>query len=185
MEGKEGFDLVKIAIGVLILVLVISAVYGLFNMLYTPSAKLEIDMETKATGAVMDKLYTIQDASNAADADASVMSTEEIKEAHPLVTQASNVISELSASDILFIYVCENKDTVTSNGWMFTYRGVTFSNTSVLPCPPSNTINDTDVPADMSVKHLLQYSALRCHLSVVNVDYNGQDFYGVIVEVLT
>lgn len=185
MDGKEGFDLVKMGIAVLILVLFISAVFVLFNMLYTPTASIEQSTEESANAAVMDKLYAIQDMSNAADADASVLSTEEIIKAHPLVTQASSAISELGSNDLLFVFVCENKNTMTSKGWMFTYENVTFNNTSVLPCPPTETVNDTLVPTDMAVKHLLQYSANRCHLSVVDVDYNGQDYYGVIVEVLT
>lgn len=185
MDGREGFDLAKMAIAVLILIILVSVVVGLFHMLYTPSVSFQEDVGVKANNAVMDKLYGIQDISNAADADAAVLSTEEIIAAHPLVTLASSAISELGQNDLLFVFVCENKNTVTSNGWMFTYDSVVFNNTSVLPCIPTHTVDDSSVPTDMAVKHLLQYSKSRCHLSVVDVDYGGQDYYGVIVEVLT
>ncbi len=185
MDSKEGITLAKMAVTCLLLVLVIGAIFFIWNMLYTPSIELEQGMTSTVKSTVRDKLMELQDKSNAADGTVSVATPEEVIEAHPLVTQVTHSLNELKDDDLLFVFVCENKNTVTSNGWMFTYPGITYTNTSVLPVAPSNTVDDSDVPTGMAVKHLLQYSENRCHVTVSDVDYGGQSYIGIIVEVLT
>lgn len=187
MRADEGLDLAKMAIACLLLCLLLGAVFLMWNMLYAPTREMEIGMEVSATDAVRERLMSLQDSSNAADADASLMSSEDIVAAHPLVTQVTHTLSEFDDNDLLFVFVCENKDTVTSNGWMFTYPGVTYSNTSILPVAPGpgQTINDSEVPTAMAVKHLRQYSKHRCHLTIAPVENGGNTYIGIIVEVLT
>lgn len=185
MNSEEGVSLVKYAVGALLLCLLLGAVFFLWNILYIPANKSSEDIEASARSSTRQRLMSLQDDSNAADLGSTTMTPEEVIEAHPLVTQVTHTIGELSSDDLLFVFVCENKNTVTSKGWMFTYKNITYNNTSVLPCAPSNTVNDTDVPTQLAVKHLLQYSDKRCHVTVADVDYSGLTYTGIIVEVLT
>lgn len=169
MNSREPFDLAKIAIGLLLVVLVIGATiahfYGLFD-----TTDRRIDSMQKATAsAAMDRLYDLKDLS-----DTNAYQLDKL----PLVTNIVSALSDFSNEDLLYIIVKLPQE-MGDVKELFVYEGVTITN------PGSGvTIHESDIPMTEACRLLLQYSNCTARLNVEQVTIEGyKDLSYVTVEI--
>ena len=182
MNAKEGVDLAKMAIAVMLTILALSAVFMLWYFLYDEESALQDSLNAATLSAATERLYEMQDATFVAD------DSKEYED-YPLVSNVCSTLSEYNEDGLLFIY-CTARDVSTgkySDSHWYTYDGVVLKSLpSSFPGVATATqlYPNTQIPVTYAVKSLLPYSQYRCRLQLVDYDYEGLTYTGVIIEVL-
>lgn len=182
MNAREGMDLVKMAITAMLVTLVIGAGFFAWNKMATPMGSLEKSLESATLSAATERLYEMQDMSTTA------RSTQKYED-FPLVSNVCNILSEYNEDSLLFVY-CTAHD--ASNNYVqpnyFTYENVVINNFPGFPGTngniPTNPYPNTQQPVTYAVKYLLPYSQYRCDVKMVDYSYKGNNYVGVIVDVI-
>lgn len=192
MNIREGIDLVKMAVVAMCVSIVIGAMVTIFYLTYDPATEVTRNMEKAVVTSSAERLYDLSQQSEAADA---IVDADKLVEAHPLVTNVCNVLTEFNEDSLLYVYVTQFNG--SSIGHLYTYEEVGITTGATLdkssnPEDPTYALPDgatykafaSSVPVSYAVKDLLQYSQYRCHCAVRNVNYNGLKYIAVVVEVL-
>lgn len=180
------------AVTALLVVLVISALMTTWYLMSDHSSKVARNLEVAANSAAAEKLYQLAEQSTNADVGTQFKSAEATINDHPLVTTVVNTLSEFNEDSLLYIYVVDAKSTTNfRDANLYTYQGYTIQNESSLNGGSgitgfgSHKTTYSITPTTDAVKQLLTYSQNRCHLTIVDVKNSGNNFIGVVVEVIT
>lgn len=175
MNNQEGFDLAKMAVSVLMLSLLIGAVMSVWYFMFGTEQKLQASMDKATRSAAVERLYELEDVSNAA---------KEGSGQYPLVTNVVNILSEFNEQDLLFIYVdvTENGNDFY-NGALYTYEGVVLGGIDTTGLPDPNKISCTQ-PVTEACKKLLLYSRYRCYVDMFETKYDNMVYTGIRVSVI-
>lgn len=187
MNGREGIDMAKMAVSVLLCSLLVGTVVTFFYVFVTIGNKSYGDTKQKVETVNMEKLYTMQDQSLTAD-NLTIGSTK----AHPLVSAAASTLLEYDEKDLIYIYVTcryvKPDGTFAYRGsHLFTYTGVAFT-PGVLNVLPGYSAgiqySYKDTILNETAKYLNQWAKERCHLSVGQVPVGSDTLTGICIEVL-
>lgn len=163
MDSKEGFDIVKMAITVLLLVLLIGAALSVFYML-TDKTNDYVKSMSKANNSVnMDKFREMGDMCK--------------NEEYVLVTVVASAIQEFKDDDLLYIRVVG-----AGNDIVYTYDGVNLSSLFQGTTTTTTTVKSS-VPTSMCAKQLLQYTDKRCKVEVDDLTEQGFDMSGITITI--
>ena len=174
MNVREGIDITKMAISVMLLVLVIGAGLSMWYMMEDHQSKLQRKMNKASSSAAMEKLYELRDISDSAKADNK-------PEHYPLVSNVANAINEFNEDSLLFVYVKDEQQTIVPDtgadvGVTYTYEDVVLNN---MPNVKQSVTPTTDV-----LKLLLRYSKYRCKFEIVDYTYDKLTYTGLKVFIL-
>lgn len=157
MNSREPFDLAKMAIITLLVILALGATVAFFYTLYDATDN-RIDSMQKATlSASMDRLYDLRDLT---ETNIGKM------DKYPLVTNIVSALSDFNNEDLLYISVTtpqteDNKTTV------YTYSGTTLTGIA------TTDIVYSSVPVTDACKTLLRYSDCTAAVYIGEAEVNG------------
>lgn len=174
MNVREGIDITKMAISVMLLVLVIGAGLSMWYMMEDHQSDLQSKMNKASSSAAMEKLYELRDISDSAKADNK-------PEHYPLVSNVANAINEFNEDSLLFVYVQDEQQTIVSDtgtdeGVTYTYKGV------VLAGRPN--VKQSVTPTTDVLKLLLRYSKYRCRFEIIDYKYDELTYTGLQIFIL-
>lgn len=205
MNAKEGIDMTKMAVVVMTVSLVISAIAMLYYFASDQESQLVDSMEKATLSAQTERLYQLQEQSETADVDAAakraaganeVEVAKKCIEDHPLVTTVSSVVNEYNEDGLLYIYIVPHTTNETNDAkdaHVYTYTGVSLTSSSYsvenggtsIWGSGGATVFTSDTPKTAAMKELLMYSQYRCHVHMVDVPYGDISMTGIVIEILT
>lgn len=156
MNQNEHLDVAKMAVGVLLIVLVLSGVvflfYFLFGFLTKTASKYNYTVQTQTA----EKLKDMSDMSAAGD--------------YPPVMGVVNALSEVEDTGIIYVGITSNK---SGNTVYFTSNGVTLTGVS-------GDVKYVSLPMTESCKYLMGYSAYECEIVYARESYGTDLKYDTI-----
>ena len=168
MDAREGLDLVKMSVAVMLLTLVIGATVSFWYIMADHSSNLQQNLDNATRSAAMERLYELQDSSDSAEA-------ENNRDGYPLVTNVANTVSEFNEESLLYIRIRDEANSIV-NGATYTYADVTLTNLS--------NVQKSYTPTSDAVRLLLRYSKYRCKFRITNYNYENNNFNGLEIIIL-
>lgn len=154
MNARESVDLMKGAIGLMLLCLLIGATVSFFYMLYDNTDERVHSMQKAVTSSGTERLFELQD---------KTLSDEGDFKNFPLVTNVANVLKEYNEDALLYILITPPNG--QGNPVCFTY-----SDTNI---QPSGFETDaSQIPVTMACKYLLGFSNCRASVRLGTYDPN-------------
>lgn len=170
MNAREGVDMVKMAIAVLILVLLIGAVLTVWYLMQDTTVESVAKMEKAANSSTAERMYELSDYTNSNNETVAV----------PTVV---NALSEFTEGDLVFIMNVVHKDDGSISKDLYTYKDLQ-QNVDIQNVEAGVTWhNDSNLPINTACKQLLLHSKQECKVTVNDIETSNGTMIGVIIEV--
>lgn len=168
MDNNEGLTLAKMAVGVLLLCLLLSAVLFIWYLSLDAYSVPVDKWEQAAITAAKDRLDELVWQSDNANPN-------NISE-FPLVTNVCNALDEFNDDGLIFVSIYTREPSGVENTVVYTYTNVPASSLGNPHSGAISVINSTTPVTAATSKLLYTYSAYRCKLSEIHVTYSSGNY---------